>query len=906
MTGRSKATLVWRGSDGEEQRISVTEGGIIGRAPRAEYCVPHRSISRRHARLEPEIDGTWRILDLGSRNGVIVHSRRVHEAILAPGDPIQLGDIVLSLEYSPEPEPSTPPPAALDPSEDPISAPRDLAEPLDLQELSLQELSLQDLSDDEQRLALLGIDLSEAPQAPASELPGPDVRSAREIVARFETDLEFESSAPPSDPSSSLGDGQDRGDGRDRDGDDPSTAALRSTSHLSEEAENSSREREGIFRASERWILVTICLLLLATTLILAFSSDREPAGVGDGTEANRVKNGAAGNGVRVADRPGTQQPAGTVDSPGLGSPNSGALDTAPPRSESTIGEGRVAPVPPSEELPDLAALRTLTVAQIEESWCATGFLFGRAPTPAESLRYAKGGPEKFLKAARDSAEHWRFRAEKTAQTTELPDALLPNEVPLDVMVWAKLVRDLAGGEEALPLPGPEGDDSRYETRFRRALSNRPKIAGLRGSLRSVWTAGAGRPLDPEVEGWIDAMARSEIAPSALITRFALLVTRAHPAVRDPEASKLTSSEWDRLLPALRAEDRWPEDGIERGVPPAWYLARALERRLPDLASLEPYAGPKGEIRLEVHAPFEVRPLLATPDRIPRLWRRLASSRLWLCPESPAAAQTVHERAASPRKREVLILAEGEILDPALDRARVRVADGYLLPALSAAAARLRITPSEGTPSEEVMEWLAAARGSRGGEGHRLFKTGGYRLVPAEWLSSAYRPATRAILLAGAHALEHPGTDVVVRLRLSEEPRPGVEGEWVEWMTALELVSDGCSPHPFQLWFFSETAGGGSRGVGVEWGPEVRTGWVIEEDRPVEQIHPRLVDGSNAAESEEARIFDGALSDEDTNDESSPSRPEGGADPASAKEKSSGESVPADGAPVLQERGDRS
>jgi pSer/pThr/pTyr-binding forkhead associated (FHA) protein len=55
------------------------------------------NVSRRHAELRREGDG-WKVVDLGSTNGVKVNRRRVDEARLRPGDTITLGLVDLTFE----------------------------------------------------------------------------------------------------------------------------------------------------------------------------------------------------------------------------------------------------------------------------------------------------------------------------------------------------------------------------------------------------------------------------------------------------------------------------------------------------------------------------------------------------------------------------------------------------------------------------------------------------------------------------------------------------------------------------------------------------------------------------------------------------------------------------------------
>jgi pSer/pThr/pTyr-binding forkhead associated (FHA) protein len=66
----------------------------IGRAPELDITLDHRSVSREHAKLACDADEI-RVLDRGSVNGVVVNGEKVSEARLAPGDVVELGDVLL-------------------------------------------------------------------------------------------------------------------------------------------------------------------------------------------------------------------------------------------------------------------------------------------------------------------------------------------------------------------------------------------------------------------------------------------------------------------------------------------------------------------------------------------------------------------------------------------------------------------------------------------------------------------------------------------------------------------------------------------------------------------------------------------------------------------------------------------
>lgn len=76
---------------------------ILGRALEADVRVNDSKVSRRHATIKSVInEATGRkeyvLKDLGSRNGISVNGARVHEAVLAHGDKITIGEHILRFE----------------------------------------------------------------------------------------------------------------------------------------------------------------------------------------------------------------------------------------------------------------------------------------------------------------------------------------------------------------------------------------------------------------------------------------------------------------------------------------------------------------------------------------------------------------------------------------------------------------------------------------------------------------------------------------------------------------------------------------------------------------------------------------------------------------------------------------
>jgi pSer/pThr/pTyr-binding forkhead associated (FHA) protein len=78
--------------EGERIALGQAEELIIGREPGVHVLLEGDLVSRRHARLRREWDGTH-LEDLGSRNGIRVNRKRVARETLADRDEIEVGNI---------------------------------------------------------------------------------------------------------------------------------------------------------------------------------------------------------------------------------------------------------------------------------------------------------------------------------------------------------------------------------------------------------------------------------------------------------------------------------------------------------------------------------------------------------------------------------------------------------------------------------------------------------------------------------------------------------------------------------------------------------------------------------------------------------------------------------------------
>ena len=79
-------------------RFDVKTEAVLGRSPSCDVPLEDHKVSRRHAKIVVQ-DGEVRISDLGSRNGTAVNGERIEgEAILLPGDRVQVGETTALFE----------------------------------------------------------------------------------------------------------------------------------------------------------------------------------------------------------------------------------------------------------------------------------------------------------------------------------------------------------------------------------------------------------------------------------------------------------------------------------------------------------------------------------------------------------------------------------------------------------------------------------------------------------------------------------------------------------------------------------------------------------------------------------------------------------------------------------------
>lgn len=85
-----------------EREVVLVDSLSVGRDPRCDISAADPQLSRRHA--EFLVSGPQVVVrDLGSRNGMLVNGRRLPEAVLSPGDVVQIAQLAVTLMSSIDP-----------------------------------------------------------------------------------------------------------------------------------------------------------------------------------------------------------------------------------------------------------------------------------------------------------------------------------------------------------------------------------------------------------------------------------------------------------------------------------------------------------------------------------------------------------------------------------------------------------------------------------------------------------------------------------------------------------------------------------------------------------------------------------------------------------------------------------
>ena len=98
-----QAVLVMFRSDGERRSFSMARDmTVIGRREDCDLRIPLGEVSRKHCRIVRDGD-SLKLEDLGSSNGTFLNGQRVQEAMLGPGDTVQVGPVVFVLQVDGQP-----------------------------------------------------------------------------------------------------------------------------------------------------------------------------------------------------------------------------------------------------------------------------------------------------------------------------------------------------------------------------------------------------------------------------------------------------------------------------------------------------------------------------------------------------------------------------------------------------------------------------------------------------------------------------------------------------------------------------------------------------------------------------------------------------------------------------------
>jgi len=90
--------VVLKGPNVGEKIFISKESFKIGREADSDIFLDDITVSRRHAQIK-KTDVTYRIIDLGSLNGIYVNGKPVENKILENGDKIQIGKYVFYYFY---------------------------------------------------------------------------------------------------------------------------------------------------------------------------------------------------------------------------------------------------------------------------------------------------------------------------------------------------------------------------------------------------------------------------------------------------------------------------------------------------------------------------------------------------------------------------------------------------------------------------------------------------------------------------------------------------------------------------------------------------------------------------------------------------------------------------------------
>jgi pSer/pThr/pTyr-binding forkhead associated (FHA) protein len=175
-----QVVLVMFRADGERRSFSLPRTiTVIGRREDCDLRIPLGDVSRKHCRFIADND-VLRVEDLGSSNGTFHNGVRIQEAVVSPGDSVQVGPVmfVVQIDGVPGDEEIQPPVAAAPTADDtnvaPIEQLEEISEempeiPADDNPVELEDEAIAHLDSDE---AADVVDLEEVEEiAEVEEMP---------------------------------------------------------------------------------------------------------------------------------------------------------------------------------------------------------------------------------------------------------------------------------------------------------------------------------------------------------------------------------------------------------------------------------------------------------------------------------------------------------------------------------------------------------------------------------------------------------------------------------------------------------------------------------------------------------------------------------------------------------------
>jgi pSer/pThr/pTyr-binding forkhead associated (FHA) protein len=90
--------LVVKQKDGETRQLQFVQGPVhIGRAADSHVFLPDRTVSKKHAVIVLDDDGSWNVQDLGSSNKTFLNGQPIQKARIKTGDAIKITEFTIEV-----------------------------------------------------------------------------------------------------------------------------------------------------------------------------------------------------------------------------------------------------------------------------------------------------------------------------------------------------------------------------------------------------------------------------------------------------------------------------------------------------------------------------------------------------------------------------------------------------------------------------------------------------------------------------------------------------------------------------------------------------------------------------------------------------------------------------------------